>query len=362
MPIGFWVGVAFLLGLCIGSFLNVVIYRLPIANKDLNLNKPVWSFCPNCKRRLTIADLIPLFSFLMLGQRCRGCKQRISWRYFGVELLTGVLFALLAWHSRSDPATAIALIAFTAILIPIFFIDLERFMIPISLTLLTTLIPVVRDIWGIVQHEPNHELIWGWLPRSVLGAVVGVLIFGAVRVAGWLWKGVEAMGLGDVLLARGVGAMLIALVPIGAHPLRLLPIWVLLSCLSGIVIGYPLILWRNRQEENPKNLQESKPEEVNSAPNEEENFEREGTFGQQVTDIAWYLWLGDLIEYLVFTFGQRKEALTTPPPVEDDWEPAPSEIPFGPFLVAGFLAAVFIGEWITAAYLNYAMPPMTPLP
>lgn len=349
-PVWFWPFIAALFGVCIGSFLNVVIYRLPIAGKDLNLSKPVWSFCPNCERRLTGIDLVPLFSFLLLGRKCRSCKQPISWRYFNVELLTGLLFAALALRFQHNPADAIALMLFAAVLVPVFFIDLERFMIPLSLTLLTTLIPVVREVWGIAAREPGYELLWGWMPRTIIGALMGILVFGAVRVAGWLWKGVEAMGLGDVLLARGMGAMLALLVPVGYFPAWLFPAWVLLSCLSGIVVGVPMIAWRKHQAAQ----KESKAAEANPPP-DEENFAREGTFGQQIYDIGWCVWLGDLWEYLHFTYLKPHEA--APTMEEDDWEPAPSAIPFGPFLVVGFLAAAFIGEWLTRAYLNYALPP-----
>ena len=95
MPPWFWITTAFLFGICIGSFLNVVVYRLPRAGDDLNLSKPQWSFCPNCHSRLTAVDLVPLLSFLLLRRRCRQCKQPIAWRYFLVELMTGALFVAL---------------------------------------------------------------------------------------------------------------------------------------------------------------------------------------------------------------------------------------------------------------------------
>jgi leader peptidase (prepilin peptidase) / N-methyltransferase len=372
-PVLFWTVVAGIFGICVGSFLNVVIYRLPeaVKGKDINLNKPTWSFCPKCERRLTAVDLVPLFSFLLLGRRCRGCKKPISWRYFGVELLTGLLFAALYWRFQNQAVDAIAVILFAAVLIPIFFIDFETFTIPLSLTLLTTLIPVTRDVVGIVGHEPGFELLWGWMPRSVLGAMVGIFIWGLVRVIGWLWYGVEAMGLGDVLLARGMGAMLALLVPMGAFPLRWFPVWVLLSCLGGIAVGYPLIAQRKRLEAK----KELKAAFANSAPAEpEEEFKREGTFGQQLYEIFWCVFLGDLPEYLsdrfgwfkrlneylhhlYFALGKQSEIVLEPE--EDDWKPLPSAIPFGPFLVIGFIAAIFIGEWLTQAYLNYAFP-LTP--
>src|SRR5580658_2366478 len=233
-PTWFFCGTTFLLGLCIGSFMNVVIWRLP---RNGSLIDPQWSYCPNCSHRLAAFDLIPLVSYLVRGRKCKYCKKPISSRYFWVELLTGVLFGVLYFHFRHDAANAVAMLLFGAVLVPIFCIDLERFEIPNQLNLLVFVIAVARDVYGIVTHEPGHELVWHWLPASILGAVVGIIIFGAIRVIGWLWKRQEAMGLGDVLLARAMGAMLASVVIHGANPLRLVPIWVLLSCGSGAIVG-----------------------------------------------------------------------------------------------------------------------------
>lgn len=355
VPFWFWAVVAFVVGTCIGSFLNVVIYRLPIATPELNLNKPKSSFCPNCKRRLTALDLVPLFSFLLLGQKCRGCKQKISWRYFGVELLTGVLFLAMTLFFRNNAANAVAFCAFSAIMVPVFFIDWERFEIPDTLNILATLIPLVRDIYGIATHEAGFELLWGWMPRSIFGALIGMTIFGGVRIIGWLWKGVEAMGLGDVLLARGMGAMLAFVVPVGFSPLRLHLVWVLGACLSGIIIGLPLIKSRERKiaELLAKSGEQAKPLESD----EELPFEREGTFGGQLYEVLWCFWLGDLWEYLYLTFinPAQKEELELQHS-EEQWEVPNSAIPFGPFMIVGFFLTLFVGEKIVAAYINYALP------
>src|SRR6185437_4536214 len=129
----------------------------------------------------------------------------------------------LALRFEHNAADAVSLMLFTALLVPMTFIDLEFFMIPPELNLLAFVVAIGRDAWGIAQHEPNHALRFGWLPRSVVGAIAGVLIFGGVRLAGWIWKRREAMGLGDVLLARAMGAMLVQLVPAGLPLFRLFP-------------------------------------------------------------------------------------------------------------------------------------------
>ena len=345
----------FVLGITVGSFLNVVIYRLP---RGGSLVTPEHSYCPNCKRRLTVFDLVPLFSFLLLGCKCRGCKLPISWRYFGVELLTGVLFAALFLASSANIPNAIAFILFTAILIPITFTDLDFFMIPSSLNILVFIIAVARDVWGIATHEAGHAPLWGWLPWSIVGAVVGTLIFAVVRVAGWLWKGIEAMGLGDVFLARGMGALLISVVPAGTHPLRLFVMWVLLSCASGLIVGPALIFLRlrkaKRKGDSPGDVEESgEILKEKRFEDELEEAEEKSSLKEQLVEVGYVFWLADLWEYL----GEKIAALRGQPvsPMnyeDDDWKPDPTAIPFGPFLSIGFLATIFVGELLTNLYLT----------
>jgi leader peptidase (prepilin peptidase)/N-methyltransferase len=343
---GFWLAVTFVLGVTIGSFLNAVIYRLP---RNLSLLDPKTSICPNCKHALGVLDLAPLLSFLLLKQRCRYCKQPISWRYFNNELLTGLLFAAiyLRFSQPQEIANCIAMLAFTAVLVPVYFIDLDTFTIPDSLNLLLFFIPLTRDIWGIMQHEAGHQLLWGWLPISLLGALIGVLIFGTVRVAGWMWKRQEAMGLGDVLLARGMGAMLVSVIPPGTgalHLLRPFPIWVFLSCIGGIV-AFPIL--KSARERKARLAPQQAP--VGSA--EPEGLEEMSTLGRELKDIAYCLYLGDLYDYIMVRIGRFP---LPPPAMEDDFVPAPTAIPFGPFLVIGFLCTALFGEALTAAYLAYA--------
>jgi leader peptidase (prepilin peptidase)/N-methyltransferase len=343
---GFFAVVAFLFGICVGSFLNVVVYRLP---RGKSLTEPAQSFCPNCNVTLQAIDLIPLLSFLALGGKCRRCKQPISWRYFTVELVTGLLWVAMYLRYPHDAANSISLMLFTSVLVPVYLIDFDTFTIPDSLNILAFVIAVGRDIYGIVQHEPLHAPLWGWLPRSIVGAVVGTLIFGFVRVAGWLWKRREAMGLGDPLLARAMGAMLVSLVPLGANPLRLMPIWVLFSTLSGAVIG--IVLIRVRSAGQPEALESEEPEAQPQGDG--------STLGRELADIGYCLVLGDAVAYLrdVVTRGLRKEAGPVAQEVPlYDGPMAPTAIPFGPFLVIGFLATVFIGDWVTASYLAYALP------
>ncbi len=360
-PVWFWTITAFLFGITIGSYLNVVIYRLPLG---LSTADPAWSFCPNCRTRLTFLDLFPLFSFLLLGRKCRTCKKPISWRYFSIELLTGTLFAALFLRFQTDPATAVALLLFAALLVPIYFIDLATFTIPDMLNLLLFVVAIGRDLWGLFQHQAGYTLIAGWLPHSIAGAVGGVLIFGAIRVAGWLWRRQEAMGLGDVLLARGMGAMLALMIPAGANIWRLFPMWILLACLSGLIVGPALIFFRIRTQN--KAVSEETDRGNSEATGEE--IESDGSsLGRELKDVGYCLILGDAWELLHDRMHPASKLADEGAEVEDDWQPAPSAIPFGPFLVIGFLATVFVGEWLTALYLAFAYgsnigpkPPMPP--
>ncbi len=293
-------------------------------------------------------DLIPLLSYLICGRKCRYCKKPISSRYFWVELLTGVLFVVLYLRFQPDMANVIALTMFGALLVPIYSIDMELFLIPNQLNLLVFAIAVGRDVYGIATHEPGHALYHGILPTSILGALTGIAIFGSVRVVGWIWKRVEAMGLGDVLLARAMGAMLVSIVPRGANSLRLVPIWVALSIGSGAIVGPAMIMLRRRARKAGKSSPAS--ETITDVEDEDPS-----TLGRELRDILYVVWLEDAVEYVRYLF-QRREINTPGLAEEDNWKPADTAIPFGPFMVIGFLAAIFVGEWLTSMYLTYALP------
>src|SRR5437879_11019686 len=121
---------AFVLGACVGSFLNVCIYRLPL---NLSVNEPRRSFCPSCKRQIPWHQNLPLVSWLALRGRCANCGTRIAFRYFAVELVTALLF--LAIWERFPWQVAIAYWIFVCLLIVGTFIDFEHFIIPCSVTM-----------------------------------------------------------------------------------------------------------------------------------------------------------------------------------------------------------------------------------
>ena len=122
--------VAFVLGAAVGSFLNVVIYRLPL---DLSVNEPRRSFCPSCKKQIAWHHNLPLISWLSLRGKCANCGSRIAFRYFAVELITALMF-LAVWLTF-EPQFAIPYWIFVSLLIAATFIDFEHFIIPDEITL-----------------------------------------------------------------------------------------------------------------------------------------------------------------------------------------------------------------------------------
>lgn len=199
--------VVFVLGLCVGSFLNVVIYRLPRGLSFIGGR----SFCPRCKKKIAWLDNIPLISFLLLRGRCRRCRSPIAWRYPVVELLTGVLFYL----SFLSYLSILSYILFSA-LIAVFFIDLEHQVIPDKI-----LVPLILlfSFRAIVLADFSLFAV------AFLSSLFFYLLFLATRGRG--------MGLGDVKLAFLMGLCL-------GYPEIVVSLY--LAFLTGAALGIILIL------------------------------------------------------------------------------------------------------------------------
>jgi prepilin signal peptidase PulO-like enzyme (type II secretory pathway) len=125
LPLGYYIGLAALFGLAIGSFLNVVIYRIPLGQ---SISLPA-SHCPQCQAKLRPYDNIPLLSYALLRGRCRHCQTPISWRYPAVELLTALLFAAIVWHTGAE-WWALAQMVFGAVMLALIFIDAQHQLLP----------------------------------------------------------------------------------------------------------------------------------------------------------------------------------------------------------------------------------------
>lgn len=177
------------LGVVIGSFLNVCIYRLP---RKISLTSPINSYCPNCDHRLYPKDLVPLFSFLLLQRKCRYCKNKISSRYFWIELLTGVLF-LLTYLRFGFTYQLTPYLFFLSLLVTATFIDLEHQIIPNKLNLFGAL-------GGFILNLLTENL-------GLMGMFLGFLAGGGIMfLISVLSKG--GMGGGDVKLAAVIGILL----------------------------------------------------------------------------------------------------------------------------------------------------------
>ena len=169
--------IAFVLGAAIGSFLNVCIYRLPL---DLSVNRPKRSFCPACKHPIPWHQNLPLFSWLLLRGRCANCGARIAFRYFGVELITALLF-LAVWRTFPPPV-AMAYWVFVALVIVATFIDFEHFIIPDQITLGGTVAGVLASL--AVPELMNTDSRVAAIVRSLLAAALGYLTLWIVLEAG----------------------------------------------------------------------------------------------------------------------------------------------------------------------------------
>ncbi|MCB1948156.1 A24 family peptidase [Nitrosomonas sp.] len=236
----FFITLTAIFGLMIGSFLNVVIYRMPKmmerswqrqcaelrgepveAMPVFNLAAPR-SVCPHCGHKIAFWENIPVLSYLLLRGRCLECRSPISVRYPIIEVVTGIASGFVAWHFGWDWLTAAALV-FVWALIALAAIDIDTHLLPDDITL-----PLM---WlGILV---NMQTGFTNLQSAVIGAVAGYLSLWAVY---WIFKlitGKEGMGYGDFKLLAAIGAWL---------GWSILPLVILLSSLVGAVVGVGLII------------------------------------------------------------------------------------------------------------------------
>ena len=212
------------LGAIIGSFLNVVIFRLPREESIVFPN----SRCPQCSTAIPAYDNIPVLSYLILRGRCRKCDAPIRARYPAVEALTGLLFVAVFLHDvigRNGPTAALPFdLLLTSALVALIFIDAEHMILPNAITYPGVVFALVARLllpflMGAGAFDDLNSLTrvsyladWPVWAISLVGAVLGALAGGgSLWLMGWLWeklRGVEAMGLGDVKMMFMVGAYL----------------------------------------------------------------------------------------------------------------------------------------------------------
>jgi len=257
---GLFAAATFVIGLLIGSFLNVVIYRLPkmlerewraqcaelsgraedaAASGDdaLTLVSPR-SHCPACKAPVRAIHNIPVLSWLALRGRCASCRARIPVRYPLVELTTAILSAAVAWHFGFGFEAGCALLVIW-LLIPLTGIDADHQLLPDAITLPLLWLGLLASL----GHDPAAGNALPAAPRdAILGAAAGYLLLWSVFHAFKLLTGKEGMGFGDFKLFAALGAWL---------GWQMLPLIILLSAFSGAVIGVLMIVLRGRDRNIP---------------------------------------------------------------------------------------------------------------
>jgi len=240
--------VAFLFGLAIGSFLNVVIHRLPLVlerqwraqaaelegrsvpaqSEPYNLLRPR-SRCPACAAPIRSVHNIPILSYLWLRGRCAACRAPISARYPAVELATALATAAVAWHFGFGWQAALAMV-FTWYLIALTGIDIDRQLLPDILTIPLLWIALIASLWHAADVAPPAAL-----RDAVIGAIAGYLFLWFVFQLFRLMTGKEGMGYGDFKLFAAIGAWL---------GWQMLPLVLMLAAVVGSVVGIAMIAAR----------------------------------------------------------------------------------------------------------------------
>lgn len=256
MGLPLWLTCVFvaIFGAIIGSFLNVVIHRLPREESIVFPN----SKCPSCGAKIRSFDNLPVISYLILRGRCRSCRAPISPRYPAVEALTGLLYAAVFlvdvyWRGGLNIVILFDLVFVTA-LVALIFIDAEHMLLPNAITYPGIVFAVIarlalpllvgpeafEDLPSLAGGLFSNWPLWAAsLGSAVLGALMGG---GSLWLMGWLWerlRGVEAMGLGDVKMMFMVGAYL---------GWRLTILTIFLGVLSGSIIGVGLMARRGEKD------------------------------------------------------------------------------------------------------------------
>lgn len=367
---------AFILGASIGSFLNVCIYRMPL---DMSVNEPKRSFCPSCKYQIPLHHNIPLVTWLVLRGKCANCGSKISFRYFGVELLTGLLFLAVwmkvwEWGRPDWPPQAWVLALPYWIMVALFvvatFIDFEHFIIPDEITIGGTVAGVLLSFAIPTLHNQASNLaggIWSLVGAGVgFGALwlvtrLGKLAFGRKRLVfekaaplSWIRRGEEAdFVVGDEKMLwsdffyRGNEQVLLTCTAIDIDGQRFENAAVRCEC-DWLHLG-------ERKWELVK-VDEIKGEVT------EVTFPREAMGFGDVKFIAcvgaFLGWpgvaftimsastIGAVVGLLTIAIGRR------------DWS---TKIPFGPYLALGALVWLFTGPELVGWYWNFAVAP-APLP
>jgi len=254
----FFIVVCFVFALLVGSFLNVVIYRLPIMMQREWIKQaeeivaepagemPQGRFdliaprsrCPACNQQITALQNIPVVSWLILRARCAHCQGPISGRYPAVELLTALATAIVAWHFGFSVESAAAMLL-TWMLITISMIDIDRQIIPDSISLPLLWIGLCLSLYNPMG---GAQILFIEPKEAIVGALAGYLSLWSIYHLFRMITGKEGMGYGDFKLLAALGAWL---------GYAMLPLIILLSAVVGATLGIALIVARRQQRDRP---------------------------------------------------------------------------------------------------------------
>ncbi|MBX3117818.1 MAG: prepilin peptidase [Fimbriimonadaceae bacterium] len=355
-----WI-VGFVIGAFIGSFLNVVIYRVPRA---IPLWNPSHSFCPSCKAQLGFSEMVPLLSWLFQKGRCRFCASVVPVRYFLVELLNAAIWGGI-WYqyfsATSDLSHGIAYLAASSTLVAIIFIDWDHYIIPDQINAFLWFIGISYNIWLFIDKD---AAAWTWgTPSALAGWLVGTGALWGITFLGRVMLGRDAMGHGDIKMARGIGAVLFPSLALMSFALAIV---------AGAVLGVVQVILFKRQEaqESSANAAESGTsgdgdavQEEDQEASEEEELEPESIPSLLKCGLGYVLCIDIVGQF----FPKLYESWFGEPAFEpiEETEDYPIErtmIPFGPYLALGAIAAVVFQQQLLGlvnAYMRWAFPPPT---
>jgi leader peptidase (prepilin peptidase)/N-methyltransferase len=299
------------MGLIFGSFLNVVIARLPHGESVVHPR----SKCPKCGHQLAWYDNIPVLSWLVLRGKCRSCKAPISPRYVFVELLTGTLF--MACLSRFGWTwQLVSALTLVVVLVPLVFIDAEHWVLPFELTLpgiaLAVLLRAPHGVDAVVT--------------GVIGVAAGFLLFRVMEFAGWAVTGREALGAGDKYLVAMVLGFL------GWHSILGV---VLLASLQAAVVGIVRMRLTGRAHDDA-GAEEEDDDEAPARQKWTPAFLAPGL-------PAWKRLV--LVPYALL-IQDVPDPILDEDTGEDTWEPQANNLPFGPWIGLAALEVMLLGPWL----------------
>ena len=326
----------FIIGLAIGSFLNVCIYRIP--RERLSINSPRRSICPKCETQIKAYDNIPVLSYILLRGRCRHCNAKISITYPLVELTTGGLF-LLMFDRFGMTLDLLHACTFVALLVPIAWIDARWYIIPDRIIITGLILGLVITL-AISYTEQD----WRYLVEHLVGAIAGVAAMLLILVLGTIALGPEAMAVGDVKL---MGFIMLFL---GLWPELLVVIVV--SALIGTIVGILLIIFGRKGRllfTVPLQFQRDL-DRCKLSDNLRRTFDEKSAISLSQNSVVSVEAEGS--RWSITDKDNRAKYLARKAEDQLNIHSRKSLIPYGPFLVASALLTLLWGETLWDRYLK----------